>query len=101
MSRRYPIAEARANLPTLIDEVESGAAVELTRRGKSVAVLVSVTEYARLRGERTSFKDAYQQFLKRHPLTEAGLESGFADKLRDRSTGVARASVRVRSPTAR
>lgn len=87
MSRRYPIAEARANLPTIIDEVESGAAVELTRRGKSVAVLVSVAEYARLRGERANFKDAYQHFLKKHRLAESGLDRDFADKLRDRSIG--------------
>jgi len=84
MARSYAIAEARANLPTLIDEVEAGAAVELTRRGRVVAVMMSIAEYERLRRERVSFQDAYRQFLKRHSLPEAGLEAGFANKLRDR-----------------
>ena len=87
MARSYAIAEARANLPTLIDEVEAGAAVELTRRGRVVAVMMSIAEYERLRRERVSFQDAYQQFLKRHSLPEAGLEAGFANKLRDRGPG--------------
>lgn len=87
MAQSYAIAEARANLPTLIDEVEAGAAVELTRRGKVVAVMISVAEYQRLRSKRVSFQDAYQQFLKKHSLAEVGLEPGFARKLRDRSSG--------------
>lgn len=87
MSRRYSIAEARAHLPTILDEVESGAGVELTRRGKPVAVMVSVTEYERLRGERVDFKDAYQRFLKNHRLLETGVERGFSGKLRDHTVG--------------
>lgn len=87
MAQSYAIAEARANLPTLIDEVEGGAAVELTRRGKVVAVMVSVAEYRRLRGQRASFQEAYEQFLKKHSLAEVGLEPDFARKVRDRGTG--------------
>jgi prevent-host-death family protein len=87
MAQRYAIAEARANLPTLIDEVEAGAAVELTRRGKVVAVMISVAEYQRLRSRRASFQEAYQQFLKKHSLEEIGLEPDFARQLRDRSAG--------------
>jgi prevent-host-death family protein len=87
MEQSYSIAEARANLPTLIDQVEAGAAVELTRRGKGVAVMISVAEYQRLRGKRTSFQDRYQKFLKKHLLADVGLEPDFARKLRDRSPG--------------
>jgi prevent-host-death family protein len=87
MARSYAIAEARANLPTLIDEVEAGAAVELTRRGRVVAVMMSIAEYQRLRRERVSFQDAYQQFLKKHHLAQAGIEPAFVGKLRDRAPG--------------
>lgn len=87
MVKSYAIAEARANLPTIIDEVEAGVAVELTRRGKGVAVMISVTEYQRLRSKRTSFQDSYQKFLKKHSLAEVGLEQEFARRLRDRSPG--------------
>lgn len=87
MVKSYAIAEARANLPTVIDEVEAGVAVELTRRGKVVAVMISVDEYQRMRNKRNSFQDAYQKLLKKHSLAEVGLEPGFARKLRDRSAG--------------
>lgn len=87
MVQSYAIAEARANLPTLIDEVEAGGVVELTRRGKGVAVMISVVEYQRLRSKRVSFQEAYQQFLKKHSLEKVGLEPSFARKLRDRSSG--------------
>ena len=87
MEQSYSIAEARANLPTLIDQVEAGVTVELTRRGKGVAVMISVAEYQRLRSKRTTFQDAYQKFLKKYSLAEVGLEQDFARKLRDRSPG--------------
>ena len=87
MEESYSIAEARANLPTLIDQVEAGVTVELTRRGKGVAVMISVNEYRRLRSKRTTFQDAYQKFLKKYSLADVGLEQDFARKLRDRSPG--------------
>lgn len=87
MSKRYSVAEARANLPTILNDVESGVDVELTRRGKPVAIVLSVYEYERLHGKRAEFKDAYAQFLASHPLAEAGLDRKFVAQLRDRTTG--------------
>lgn len=87
MAQSYAIAEARANLPTLIDEVEAGAAVQITRRGKVIAVMMSIEEYEQLRAPRTTFQEAYEQFLKKHSPAQVGFEPGFADKLRDRSPG--------------
>lgn len=45
---RYSIAEARQMLPRLVHRVEAGKPVEITRRGKPVAALVSLEAYARL-----------------------------------------------------
>ena len=87
MSRRYSIAEARSRLPSLIDEAESGIEVELTRRGRPVAVLVSRREFERLRGKRLHFSDAYRKFLERHSLEEVGVEDDFAGFTRDKTTG--------------
>ena len=87
MSRQYSVAEARAHLPSILDEVESGADVELTRRGKAVAVVVSVEEYERLRTERGDFRTVYKKFLKTHRLSEVGVDKTFSDEVRDRSTG--------------
>jgi len=87
VSRRCSVAEARAQLPSILDEVESGANVELTRRGRAVAVVVSVEEYERLRAERIDFKDAYDRFLKDHRLAEIGVDKSFAKRARDRAPG--------------
>ena len=87
MSKRYSIAEARASLATIVDQVEAGADVELTRRGKPVAVVVSLEEYARLHGGRPSFADAYRRFLEKHSLEEMGVDRDFFEGLRDRSPG--------------
>lgn len=87
MAQRYSIAEARSNLPTIVDEVEAGQEVQLTRRGRPVAVVVSLREFERLRGKRGSFRAAYESFLQEHDLNENGLEKGFAASVRDRSRG--------------
>ncbi|SRR5690606_35696297 len=87
MLKRFSIAEARANLSTIVDQVEAGQEIELTRRGKPVAVVLSLRELERLRGERTSFGEAYGRFLQAHPLREVGLEEGYFDSARDRGHG--------------
>jgi prevent-host-death family protein len=87
MSRRYSIAEARARLPRIVDQAEAGAEIELTRRGRPVAVLVSHREFERLRGRRLHFRDAYRKFLKTHSVAEIGIDERFAASLRDRTTG--------------
>jgi prevent-host-death family protein len=87
MPKRYSIAEARSHLPSLVDEAESGQEIELTRRGKPVAVLLSLRELERLRGERMSFGESYRRFLKTHRLSEVGLEEGEIESTRDRSAG--------------
>ncbi len=87
MPKQYSIAEARSNLPTIVDQAEAGQEVELTRRGKPVAVVISLRELARLRGERGSFGAAYQRFLKAHPLQAIGLDEGFFASTRTKAAG--------------
>ena len=67
MSKRFSIAQARAQLPAIIDRVAAGADIELTRRGEPVAVVVSTREYARLRAARVSFAEAFGRFTAAHP----------------------------------
>jgi len=64
MSNRHSISEARSNLPKLVREAERGKAVELTRRGEPVAVLVGRRQFERLVGRPRSFVDAYEEFRK-------------------------------------
>lgn len=91
MSKQYSIADARRNLPSVIDEAESGLEVQLTRRGKAVAVVVSVEAYERLKSQRSSFGEAYQDFRKRYPAGQSTGEQVAGPKyfraLRDRSRG--------------
>jgi prevent-host-death family protein len=87
VSKRYSIAEARSNLPSIVDQAEAGQEIQLTRRGKPVAVVVSLRELERLRGDRSSFGDAYRRFLKKHPLREIGVEEDAFESTRDRGTG--------------
>lgn len=87
MPKRYSIAEARSNLPSIVDQAEAGQEIELTRRGKPVAVIVSLRELVRLRGERVPFGEAYRRFLKTHPLREVGVERDIFEPGRDRSRG--------------
>jgi prevent-host-death family protein len=87
MSKSYSVAEARAHLPDILDDVEAGKEVELTRRGRPVAIVLSPQSYEALRGDRTSFGAAYRAFTERHAPEEIGLEADFFDSLRDREAG--------------
>ncbi len=46
--KRVSIAEAKQTLPALVHDAEREGDIELTRRGKPVAYLVSAEQYARL-----------------------------------------------------
>lgn len=87
VSRRYSIAEARSSLPAIIDQAEAGLGIELTRRGKPVAVVVSIREFGRLRGDKALFGDAYRNFLKKYSLEEVGLDDDFAASTRVKGGG--------------
>ena len=63
MTDKHSIADARRNLPGLIREAEQGKTVELTRRGKPVAVLIGRSEFERLAAGRRGFRDAYDDFV--------------------------------------
>ena len=87
MSKSYSVADARAHLPDILDDVEAGKDVQLTRRGRPVALVLSPERYEMLRSEHTNFGDAYRAFLGHHTAAEIGLEPGFLDSLRDRDPG--------------
>ena len=87
MTRTYSVAEARSNLPAIIDQAESGLDVELTRRGKPVAVVISLREFERQRGDRPRFGAAYRHFLETHSLEEVGVDDDFLASGREKGVG--------------
>lgn len=80
MTRRYSIAQARATLPTIVDQVDRQGPVEITRRGKPVAVMLSLSQYERLTTTRPTFSEAFALFRQAHDLTEHGLEGEFSPR---------------------
>lgn len=86
-SKQYSIAEARSSLSTIVDQAEAGQEVELTRRGKPVAVVISLLKLVKLRDERSSFTAAYKGFLTRFSLKDVGLDSGFVESIREKAAG--------------
>jgi len=87
MPQRYSISDARTSLPAIVDQVEAGRQIELTRRGRPVAVVVSLREFERLRGERPQFADAYRAFLRKYSLAEVGLDEDFVESVRETGHG--------------
>ena len=74
MTDKHSIAEARRNLPKLVRMAEQGMEVELTRRGKPVAVLIGCKRFERLVSSRRGFVTAYQVFAKDSDLPELALD---------------------------
>ena len=73
MAKQRSIAEARSSLPSLVREVESGKSVELTRRGRPVAVLIGRQEYMRLASRHRGFSEAYAEFSRAIDLEELAI----------------------------
>ena len=85
--RQYSIADARSNLPHIVDQAEAGVEVELTRRGLPVAVVVSRRTFDRLREKRGQFSETYQRFLERFSLDEIGFDRGELAPTREKTAG--------------
>lgn len=87
MQKQYSIAEAKDNLPSIIHQVEQGPSVKLTRRGKPVVVLLSMSEFERLTFSNAGFWNSLMSFQQ---LIHEG-KSAFSDQdfegLRDSSSG--------------
>jgi prevent-host-death family protein len=93
MSERHSIADARHNLPKLVREAESGKAVELTRRGEGVAVLIGRREYQRLVSRSRSFAEAWDDFVRDVDLAELNIDphevfAGVRDSAPGRDAGL-------------
>lgn len=88
MSDKHSIAEARRNLPMLVRKAERGQAVELTRRGEWVAVLIGRHRYEQLVTPRPSFEHTYRVFRTQVDLAALAIDTDeiFGDT-RDKSPG--------------
>jgi prevent-host-death family protein len=87
LGQSVSVAEARGNLADIVDAVERGERVQITRRGKPVAVMISVDEMRRLASPRLSFAAVYDIWRLHFEPQDLDLEPSHFDSLRDRSAG--------------
>ncbi len=87
MSKDYSVADARRQLADILDAVQAGDEVRLTRRGRPVAVLVSPEQYDSLRNGRADFAASYQSYLENHSVKELDLDDGYFRSLRNKGAG--------------
>lgn len=73
MAKQHSIAEARNSLPSLVRAAESGKAVELTRRGEPVAVLIGRRQYERLTMKYRGFSETYGEYTQEVDLEELAI----------------------------
>jgi prevent-host-death family protein len=85
--QKYSIAEARRNLVAVVRELDKKDAIEITRRGEPVAVLLSMGAYRRLTAPTANFWDAYQAFRQAVPLSKLDIQPEVFEGVRDRSAG--------------
>ncbi len=80
---QFSISEAKNQLPAIIHGIESGKSTKLTRHGKPVAVLLSITEYESLKQKKN--KGLWKSLIefRRSMIVD---ETSF-DDLRDSSKG--------------
>lgn len=76
MRRQYTIEEARDQLARIVQDVEAGEEVELTREGRPVAVLASIPNHERPPDRSTSEKndtESLDEFRRRWNVEELGI----------------------------
>lgn len=77
MLKTYSIAKARDQFTEVVRQVESEAVIQLTRRGKLVALLLSPEEYNRLQNQHVGFWEAFAPF--RQQIDEQAADTGDRD----------------------
>lgn len=87
MIKEYSIAEARDQFTTIVRDLETTPSIQLTRRGKPVAMLLAIEEYERLAAGRTGFWDNYQTFRNAINLAELDIDPAIFSDLRDTAPG--------------
>lgn len=86
MQPTYSIAEARQKPGHIVEELEREECVQLTQRGKPVAVIVSMQVYETWAARKENFWSLYEAFRAAVPLQHLKIEPGVFP-VRDASSG--------------
>ncbi|MFN3982754.1 MAG: type II toxin-antitoxin system Phd/YefM family antitoxin [Caldilinea sp.] len=87
MIKQYSIAEARNHFAAIVHDLEATQPVQITRRGRVVAVLMGVEEYERLTANHTDFWGAYERFRAEVDLPPLQIEPEIFAGVRDTAPG--------------
>ena len=87
MAKSFSIAQARHQLAALVHQLEHQSRIQLTRRGKPVAVLLSMREYNRITAQSKGFWDAYAAYIAATDLRRLNIEPQIFEGLRDKTFG--------------
>mgnify|MGYP005842641309 CR=1 FL=1 len=87
MLKQYSIAEARNHFAAIVHDLKPAQPVQVTRRGKVVAVLMSAEEYERLTNRVTDFWDALENFRSTVDLPSLQIEPEIFAGVRDAAPG--------------
>ena len=85
MEKQFSISEAKNKLTAIVHAVEKGSGVKLTRRGRPVAVVLSIAEYEALSRRRIGFWDRLT--ILRERAGEVDIADEDFTNLRDTSPG--------------
>ncbi len=87
MTKRVSVAEARQNFARIIERARRGDAIEITRHGEAVAVILSAREYETLTGARPSFSEAVRDVRERYRVEGLEIDDDVFEDLRDQGSG--------------
>ena len=92
MIPRYSVAQARDRFAEIVHSLESQPRLEVTRRGRTVAVIISVEAYEQMQAAAAAaaapdFWDNYQAFRVAHDLDGLNIGPATFEGVRDRSSG--------------
>lgn len=87
MAGSYTIAEARDQLSRVVHEAESRGPVELTRRGRMVAVVLSASDYERLGAGRKPVGQVVAEIRGKYRVESLDIDADELSGTRDATTG--------------
>ena len=87
MHDEISIAEAKNKLPSIIHRVEKGPYIKLTRRGKPVAILLSIKEFEWLSQKKTGLWKTLSKFREQVKEINADITDSEFEDLRDVDPG--------------
>ena len=83
----YTIAQAKLHLPSVVHLAERDGCVELTRRGKPVAVILSMEEYRNLKSPASNWWSKVEEWRSQLDSNFEGLEQAEVDAWRSDDSG--------------